>query len=183
MGVMAVSAFIISQLFMLLFYMLTATTYIVKNRNYILGLNSLGQMALMGSLSFLSAYSGLAMAGVALSRNIVFYFIGKKNTNSKKHTKQELFILVVIFILAVFVALITFTSLLGITPILATVIYSVSIFQKNILYYRLLGIPTTTLWVLYHIYTGNIIGIFFHSILMFFITYKYFKLKHEQSKS
>lgn len=67
------TTYILSQISIIIYYTLLATTYYAKNRNKVLVLNFLAIISEGMSYIFLGAWTGLAMCIVALIRNIIFY--------------------------------------------------------------------------------------------------------------
>ena len=175
--------FVISQIFMGLFYAVYFFTYRVKNRRLIIILNSLGQVFVICAFFFLNAYLGMLIASIALSRNIVLQILSQRNARKKldptKISSSEIIVFCIIICSSLVVAFFTYTSVLGLFSLLGIIIYSFSILQKNILLYRLLGIPGAISWLVYNVYVNNVIGIIFQAVLSIFIAYNYLKLKKE----
>ena len=84
------TAYILSQVFTIIMYILLALTYYAKDRKKVLILSFLSIIANGIAYVFLSAWSGLAMCIVALIRNIIFYSMKRKMGKEIKLTKQIL---------------------------------------------------------------------------------------------
>ena len=50
-------------------------------------------------------------------------------------------------------------------PVVATILYTYSVWQKNTRVYKLLGMPIEAIWVAYNIYIFSIFGLILESIL------------------
>ena len=114
---------------------------------------------------FLSAYSGLAMVVVAIIRNIIFIIDEKKNGKSNKNTTKDYIVLAVLYIISIVFAVFTYNGILSMMSVVATMLYTFSVWQKNTKTYKLLGIPIEAIWIIYNIYIFSIFGIILESVL------------------
>lgn len=181
------TTYIISQIFMFLFYVAYGGTFHAKSRTLIIILNSTGQVTLIIAFFLMNAYAGMVMAMVSLFRNGSYYILGNKNAanpnyDPTKISKGEFFIFGLIAIFTIFAAIFTYTSPFSLLSIIATIFYSFAILQKNIKFYRFAGIPTAVIWLVYYAYIQNIVGVICHTILIIFITYKYLQIKKEEEQ-
>ena len=160
--------YIISQVFTIISYILLAKTYHVKNRKTILILNILIQMLFAVAYICLGAWTGLAMALVAIVRNVIFIIDeNKKGKKEKgKMNKIDVIVLVVVYIISIISAILTYDSFFSLLPVIATMIYTYAVCQKNIKIYKLLGIPIEILWIGYNIYIKSIFGIILEIIML-----------------
>ncbi len=157
--------YILSQVFIIISYILLAFTYQTKNRTNIL-IFSFGSLIMTGlSYVFLSAYSGLAMVVVAIIRNIIFIIDEKKNGKSNKNTTKDYIVLAVLYIISIVFAVFTYNGILSMMSVVATMLYTFSVWQKNTKTYKLLGIPIEAIWIIYNIYIFSIFGIILESVL------------------
>ncbi len=85
--------YILSQVFIIINYILLALTYYAKDRNKVLILSFSSIVATGMSYIFLNAWSGLAMCVIALIRNIIFLLDEKKNGKRDTIDKKDIFIL------------------------------------------------------------------------------------------
>ncbi len=88
--------YILSQIFIIISYILLLFTYQSKSRKNILIFNFVSLIATGLSYAFLSAYSGLTMVFVAIIRNIIFYIDEKKNGKSIKNNTKDYIILAIL---------------------------------------------------------------------------------------
>lgn len=158
--------YILSQISIITYYTLLATTYYAKSRNKVLVLNFLAIMAEGISYIFLGAWTGLAMCIVALVRNIIFLIDEKKNGKREKNNKTDFMILIVLYVILVISTVFTYDGFLSLLSVIATALYTFSVWQKRTNIYKLLGIPTGILYILYNIYIMSIFGIILETILL-----------------
>lgn len=158
--------YIISQIFTIIMYVLLAITYYAKDRKSVLTLSFLSLIANGLAYALLSAYSGLAMCFLALIRNIIFLVDEKKNGKSENITKKDIIILIILYAIAIGSAVFTYDGPLSLLSVVATMLYTYSVWQKKTNIYKLLGIPIGILWILYNIYVKSIFGIILESILL-----------------
>lgn len=144
--------YIISQVFTIISYIFLALTYHMKNRKTILILNILTQIAFTIAYVLLGAWSGLAMAIVAMARNVIFILDENKNEKREHMNKTDISILVILYIISMISAIFTYERFFSLLPVFATMIYTYAVCQKNIKLYKLLGIPIEILWTCYNIY-------------------------------
>ena len=157
--------YILSQVFIIISYILLAFTYQTKNRKNILIFN-FGSLIMTGlSYIFLSAYSGLAMVGVAIIRNIIFIIDEKKNGKSNKNSTKDYVILAILYMISIAFAIITYNGILSMMSVAATMLYTFSVWQKNTKVYKLLGMPIEAIWIIYNVYIFSIFGIILESVL------------------
>ncbi len=158
--------YIVSQVFVVISYLLLASTYLVKNRKLLLGLNVLSLFANAGGYYLLSAWSGLAMCGVALLRNVILI---AQNHYDSENKNQIINWGIFVFLVAVSIvsAYFTYNGLLSLFSVFATFVYTVSIWQKNEIIYKALGIICSILWIIYNVFIWSILGFSCESVLLF----------------
>lgn len=158
--------YLISQIFTIISYIFLASTYHVKSRKTVLKLNCISQIAFIVAYILLGAWSGLMMAIVALARNIIYIIDENKNGMRKKTNKTDIIILVIMYIICILSAIFTYDGIFSLLPVIATMLYTYAVCQKNIKTYKLLGIPTELLWTGYNIYIRSIVGIVLEVIML-----------------
>lgn len=158
--------YIISQVFTVISYIFLALTYHSKSRMTVLTLNFLSQIMFVVSYILLGAWSGLAMVIVALIRNIIFIVDEKKNGKREQMNRLDIVILIMMYIISIASAIFTYEGFFSLLPVLATLIYTYGVCQKNIKTYKLLGIPTELLWTCYNIYIKSIFGLLLEAIIL-----------------
>ena len=158
--------YILSQVCVVISYALLAITYVVKNRKQLLILNFGSLIATAVGYALLAAWTGMVMTGVAAIRNIIF-LIQNRKTKSNKITWVDVLILLGLVAISVLFTIFTYDGFLSLLSVFATLLYTVSVWQKNTTVYKFLGIPVSALWIGYNIYVNSIFGIILESLLLF----------------
>lgn len=160
------TAYVLSQIFTIITYILLAMTYYAKNRKTVLTISFASLITNGLEYVFLNAYSGLAMCIVALIRNIIFLVDEKKNGKRDTNTKKDVVILVILYIISIASAIFTYDGFLSLLSVFATMLYTYSVWQKKTNIYKLLGMPIGILWILYNIYVQSLFGVILEAILL-----------------
>jgi len=158
--------YILSQIFIIINYVLLMATYQVKSRKTILMFNFGAIIATGVSYVFLSAWSGLAMVIVASVRNIIFMLDEKRNGKSDKITKKDIIILMILYTISGVSAIYTYEGFLSLMSVFATMLYTYSVWQKKTSIYKVLGIPVSIIWIVYNIYIVSIFGVILEAVLL-----------------
>lgn len=160
------TAYILSQVFTIITYVLLGITYYAKNRKAVLVISFLSVAANGIAYIFLNAWTGLAMCIVALVRNIIFLVDEKKNGKRNNINKTDIVILIILYAISIISAMFTYDGFFSLLSVFATMLYTYSVWQKNTTTYKLLGIPIGILWIAYNIYIFSIFGIILETILL-----------------
>lgn len=157
--------YVVSQLFAVVSYAFLASTYILKRRKLILLFN-FGFLA-AGLISFicLSAWVGVAMYAIGFIRSIIFILQDKKN-KSESIDKIDWYILAFLSLITLVSGIVLYDGFFSLFSMFATLIYTVSVWQKNTKLYRILGIPVSVLWICYHVYISSLFGIILEFCLL-----------------
>ena len=158
--------YIISQIFIIISYIILASTYHRKDRKSILILNFLGQVSFVIAYIALGAWTGLSMTVVSMLRNIIFIIDENKNGQRNNMNKIDVVVLIVMWMISIISAIFTYQGFFSLLPVLATMIYTYAVCQKNIKTYKLLGIVTELLWTGYNLYIKSIFGILLETIML-----------------
>lgn len=145
--------YIASQILVILYYLMYSMTFHLKDANKILIIGIVATIISAISYVLLDAYTGMAMCFVAIVRNILF-------SKDKKNSLT----LTLIFILTIVASAFTFDSYFCLFNILATLIYTYALWQKNTKTYKLLGIIVNGLMIIYDIYIKSVFGVILISI-------------------
>ncbi len=172
--------YITSQAFAVIMYILLAFTYYLKDRKKILVFNFLSILANSVEFILLGAYSGLAMNGVAILRDIIF--IADKNND--KTTVKDIGILLLLVAISILLSIITFDGIFSLFAMGATMIFTYSVWQKNTKVYKLLGPFVSLCWIVYKIHIKSLIGIILESVLLICTIIGYrLEVKKERNKN
>lgn len=157
--------YILSQVFVILNYLLVGITYVVKSRKQILIFNYTATVANAIHFSFLSAWSGLAVCGIAILRNIILSIQDhfEKLKNSKVVDWSIFAFLCILFAVSGYF---TYVGVLSLFSIFASFIYTVSIWQKNQTAYKILGIACSACLITYLIFIWSLFGFICEIILL-----------------
>lgn len=157
--------YILSQIFIIMNYVFLIMTYQSKSRKGILIYNIVALISAGLSYICLSAYSGLAMTIVSIIRNIIFVIDEKKNGVKDKNQAKDYIILAILYIISIILAIFTYNGILSMMSVVATMLYTYSVWQKNTKVYKALGIPIGVLWIVYNVYIFSIFGIILEVVL------------------
>ena len=158
--------YVISQIFVIINRLFLVASYQLKNRRNILIVSFLALLANGVVYLLLSAWSGLAMVFVAMVRNIIFMIDEKKNGKSDKTTKKDIIILIILYIISIISAIFTYEGILSMMSVIATMLYTYSVWQKKTNVYKILGIIIDIVWIIYNIYICSIMGIILNISLL-----------------
>lgn len=145
--------YILSQILVIVYYFIYSCTFHLKDSKKILIFGIIATIISSISYLLLNAYTGMAMCFIAIIRNILF-----------TKDKNNILNLILIFILTLFASIFTFNSYFCIFNIIATLIYTYALWQKNTKIYKLLGIIVNALMIVYNIYIKSIFGVILISI-------------------
>ena len=124
--------YVISQILVVIYYLVYATTFNLKDKTKILEIGILATIINAISYLLLGAYTGIAMCIVAIIRNI--WFNKSKNNIS----------LITIFVIMLLLSIISYQNIFSLLSIIATVIYTYALWQTSTKRYQL-----NLLWELY----------------------------------
>ncbi len=139
-----------------------ALSYLVKNRVGVLLLSISNAIFYAMHYLILKEHTAALLNLIGVVRGVWFYLNDKFNVSTKKASVS----LVVCLILLVAGGCLTFEHWYSIFPIIATVIYTISVWQKNLKIYRWIVIPVEICGITLNIMCKSIIGIVFESALL-----------------
>ena len=158
--------FILSQVFMFVAFLALIISFTTRNRRNLLIFNLIQIIFACLAHLLLGAWSAVAMAGVATFRNVAFLIHEKVRGKSDKVTNFDHIILGIVLISSLILGYFTFESFLSMFSVFGTVLSSIAVYQKSIKVFRILGVPIETLWIIYEIYIGSLIGMLMESFLL-----------------
>lgn len=158
--------YIISQILTIIMYVLLGLTYQIKARKKVLVLSIFSNAFQGMAYLLLNAKSGFIMCILAIIREISMMLISDKIKDEKSSQKAYLCVIIVFYIGLIISAIFTYEGLFSMLSILATAIYTFSIWQKNEKVYKALGTPVGICWILYNIFVKSIFGVVFESIIL-----------------
>ena len=158
------TTYVLSQVFICLCYLFLGLTYVIKNRKMILYF-SLAALIFNGiHYSLRGAWAGVGVVCIAIIRNILF-LIQQKIKALDKYVIDDWIILIFLLIISGFTAVWTYDSIFSLFAIIASVIYTVSVWQKNIKVYKILGIISGIINIVYFVFIDSIFGVILETIV------------------
>lgn len=154
--------YIMSQMFVILAALSLGFSYLTKDKKAIMILVTMTSVFYGIEYLLLGAFSGAITNVVSIIRNIWFYEEIRKNKKSSVKS------LVVLSLLLVLCGIITYDNIFSIIPIVATVLFTYSVWQDSNKVYRYLAIPTSIMWIVYNVICGSILGTLAESSMIVF---------------
>ncbi len=156
--------YIIAQILLIVVYTCICSTYFCKNRKSILTFDITAHIFHIGAFLLLNGLTGAAMCVIYLIRDI-FFAIDEKNRKSSKLNKRDYIILAIFVAIIIVLTIFTYNGLGSLLSVIATLVSTVAIWQKETKYYKYLGIPVSIFWLGYNIYLRAIFAIVLETIL------------------
>ena len=156
--------YFISQVLVCLCYIFLGLTYVTKKRNLILYFCLIALVFNGLHYSLLKAWAGVGVVIVAIIRNIIF-LIQQKIKALDKYVIDDWIILIFLMIISVVFAVITYDTIFSLFTIAASILYTISVWQKNVKAYKIMGIIASMLSIVYFIYIWSIVGIILEILL------------------
>jgi len=179
--------YITSQVFVILAYALIALTYFVTRRRVQLSA-LITSNTLMGiGFILLGGWVGLSMCIIAICRDITNSILDarRKPKDKLKNTRLDWWLLALWLVALTVATIFTQEGFMTLFAFFATATFTISIWQKNQLIYRLLGVVVGIFWTIYNVVLWSIAGMTLESVLLIativgLITYC---VKHVSGKS
>jgi len=155
---------------MMLSYICGAATYFIRRRPLLL-VATITSNILGGIIAFslLGEWSGLGVCAVAIVRDTVSYFVNQKRKEEEKNkiTKLDCLWLAVWISALIVITVFTQNGILSWFYCFGSLVFTISIWQKNLLVYKLLGLIVGVFWIIYFVYVTppNFFGIILESVL------------------
>ncbi|MDE5539065.1 MAG: YgjV family protein [Bacilli bacterium] len=171
--------YVFSQIFVILYYFLEMVSYQLKNRQVILMVNGIAMIFMGVSYFLLNAYTGVATVGFGLLRNMVFLLDEKINGKSDKIKFKDIIIIILLTLILVVLSVITYDGIFSLMAPLATWLYMISLWQKNTMVYKILGIPVSIAGITYNIFISSLFGIIFEGAALISAIVGFFREKRD----
>lgn len=127
-------------------------------------------------MAMLNGYTGAAMSGIMIMRDLTLLIQENKKVKAKDISKKlDIGILIITIILMIVLTVFTYNGPLSLLSVIATLITTFALWQKNVKRYKLLGIIAGMLWLAYNIVIISIMGIILETILVIFSVIGYIK--------
>ena len=159
--------YIISQIITVAYFGVLTLSYLLQNRLKILVTNFIAHIGQTISMAMLNGYTGAAMSLIMTIRDLVLLVQEKRKIKGRKVSEKfDLIVLVVTVIVVIFLTVFTYNGFLSLMSVIATLITTVSFWQKNVKTYKILGIRANILWLIYNTFIMSIMGVVLESILL-----------------
>ena len=159
--------YIISQVLTIFIYILFCLSYIERSRKQIL-ITNIGSHILQGIVFILlGGNTGFFMSVFFLLRDSFFVLDNKKNNNDRINSKDIVILIIMLLIIGIF-SLISYSNIFSLFSILATVLSTIAIWQKNNLIYRFSGMFCSLFWLIYYVSLNSYLAIILESVLFVF---------------
>ncbi|MBO5344976.1 MAG: YgjV family protein [Clostridia bacterium] len=173
--------YILSQVFVVLCYIALACSCLVKTRKTIL-IFSMFALAFNGaSYVLLKAWMGFGVVCIAVVRNIIF-MIQEKYDKDDSYAWWEYVVLVFLIAVSVAVGIIAYDGFFSLFSLLSSVIYTVSIWQKNVGVYKYLGVASSVASIIYFAFIRSLFGFILETVMLGFLIAGIIKYRLENKK-
>lgn len=159
-------SYILSQFLIIIMYIFLCLSYFCKERKKILFLNIGAHLIEATAFILLGRITGAVMNVITTIRDVFFVMDERRNVKDDKITKRDWEGLSVFIILILLLGTVTYDGWQSILSIIGTILFTISIWQKDTKIYKILGIPGSIMWVGYHIYLKSVFGIILETILL-----------------
>jgi len=160
------TAWILSQIFVVVGYGFFLAMYIPKSRNRVLVLGILGSLFFSINFIFIREWTGFYSGGLMLFRNVAFLGWALLMKGKKQTRLFDTLILGIVFVCVVLITIFTFDAWYDIFPAFAVMIFSVGLWQKNTKTFRILGATSGAFWLVYMLLVGSAFGLILESIIL-----------------
>lgn len=162
--------YIISQIFITIALVAQGCTYFVKRRPVQLFIMIMSNLSSAICFLILGGYVAVAMAMIAIARDLTSeYLYSHRNFNdAEKTTYTDRWLLLLWISLLTIGNAITAHGVLSMLPYFSTTIFTIAIWQKNLLFYRFAGVITNSLLIVYNVFLHNVMGVILQLALLLF---------------
>ncbi len=159
--------YIVSQVITIIYFAILSLSYLLKDRNKILTANLAAHIGQTAAMAMLNGYTGAAMSAIMVLRDVTLLIQETKKAKGKEINKNfDLIILIVTIMLMILLTIFTYNGPLSLLSVVATLITTFALWQKNVKTYKILGIVASILWLAYNIVIISIMGIILEIILL-----------------
>lgn len=152
--------YVCSQVLAVISTVVIGVSYLAKDKKNIMLLCVVYCFFYSGHYLLLNAYTGTLMTLISAARNVWFYFNAKKNRNNPK------FSLMLFLLMAIIFGIISYQDTFSIISIIASLLSTYSIWQKNVKLYRILAVPVSVCFIIYAAHINSFLSILTECILL-----------------
>lgn len=159
--------YIISQIITILYFAILSLSYLLKDRKKILLANFVAHIGQTTAMAMLNGYTGAAMSIIMMLRDLTLLIQESKKSKGKDINKKlDLVILIITVLLMVILTIFTYNGPLSLLSVVATLVTTFALWQKDVKTYKILGLIAGILWLAYNIFIMSIMGIILELILV-----------------
>lgn len=159
--------YIISQIITVLYYAILSLSYLLKDRNKILTANFIAHIGQTSAMIMLNGYTGAAMSAIMMARDLILLIQEKQKAKGKSiNEKFDMAVLIITIVLVIVLTIFTYNGVLSLLSVVATLITTFALWQKDVKRYKILGVVAGILWLDYNIFIYSIMGIILEIILV-----------------
>jgi hypothetical protein len=161
--------YVISQIFVLFSYIMWVISYQQKNRVGVLVFATIAPLCSTVTYVLLGAWAAFFANAVSIPRNVIMYLTNRSKTTAQKKMMlwDDWTVLAVSLVLNMVFGIITIIdNPISIICVASTVVFTISICQKNVGAYRILGIIQSVLFAVYAFFIGSFVSFAFESVLV-----------------
>ncbi|MDR1008666.1 MAG: YgjV family protein [Rickettsiales bacterium] len=171
MGDWSSPIYITSQVLVCLAYVLLAFTYFITRRRVLLFTTISSNLVMGAGFMLLHGWVAVCMCAIAICRDVTSSIVDarRKPSEAGKSTRLD-WILLCVWISAFTVATaLTQSGFMSLFAYFATMTFTVSIWQKNPLVYRVMGIFVGLFWLIYNVEVASVMGLALEGVLLVFV--------------
>ena len=157
----------LSQIFVCISYLFLGLCFFTKRRKIILYLSLVAIIANGCSYMLLKAWTGVGVIAIALLRNGLFLLQAKIKVLDK-YKIDDWIILIVLLIVYAAIGVYTYDTIFSLFTIASSILYTVSVWQRNIAAYKVLGLISSACSLVYFAFIKSIFG-FILEVVMFIV--------------
>lgn len=154
--------YVMSQVFVIFAVLTLGFSYLTKDKKNIMILVTMTSLFYGAEYLFLGAFSGVAVNIISIIRNIWFYI------NAKNNKKNSVGTFAILSVALIILGIMTYENVFSIIPIVATILFTYSVWQDNNKVYRYMSVPMSVMWILYNIICNSILGVIAESVMIIF---------------
>ena len=154
----------LSQLFVCVSYLFLGLCYFTKRRKLILYLSLIAIIANGCSYMLLKAWTGVGVIAIALLRNGLFLLQSKIKVLDK-YKIDDWIILIILLIVYGAIGVYTYDTIFSLFTIASSILYTVSIWQRNVTVYKVLGLISSACSLVYFAFIKSIFGLILEAVM------------------
>ena len=171
------SNYVLSQLLVIVSTIFIGASYLAKSKKRVMLLCVVYCIFYSSHYMLLGAYTGMVMSLISACRNIYFYYYAKRN-------KRNNYFSLIFFMMFAFISgIIFYQDYISIVSMSANMLSTYSIWQDNVVKYRILAIPVSLGFIIYAIHISSIFSLIMELFLLGIELIGVFSLKYSCCKN